>query len=83
MTGLLAISTTIRSCLEVMRVAKLEPCPFCGSTAVIESFAVRKGYEANVQCTGCLAVMPTVAYDLEETAFLEAKRTWNMRVKHG
>lgn len=63
--------------------AKLKPCPFCGGNAIIESFSVRKGFEANVSCTECLANMPTITFDFEETAYLEAIKDWNRRADNG
>lgn len=62
---------------------ELKPCPFCGSKAIIESFSVRKGFEANVSCTECLANMPTITFDFEETAYLEAIKDWNRRADNG
>ena len=61
----------------------LKPCPFCGSKAIIESFSVRKGFEATVSCTECLANMPTITFDFEETAYLEAIKDWNRRANNG
>lgn len=61
------------------RIEELKPCPFCGHDAVIEVFKVRKGYEATVQCTGCLANMPTITFDYEEEAEKEAIKAWNSR----
>lgn len=54
-------------------------CPFCGSTAFIETFKVRKGYEANVHCNKCLANMPTMTFDTEEEAYYQAVADWNTR----
>ncbi len=59
---------------------ELIPCPFCGFTASIETFKVRKGYEANVHCDYCLASMSTITYDTEEEAYLAAIKAWNRRV---
>lgn len=54
-------------------------CPFCGGSATVEYHPTRKGYEAVVQCTGCLVNMPTVAFDSADEAINEAERTWNRR----
>ena len=59
---------------------ELKPCPFCGNRdAFLESFKVRKGYEAAVQCNGCLAQMVTITYDTEEEAIESAEKAWNRR----
>ena len=58
---------------------ELKPCPFCGAEATIESFAVRKGFEANIMCTGCLVNIPTITYDTEQEAILAVERNWNRR----
>lgn len=62
---------------------ELERCPFCGCPAVIEPMKVRKGYEADVHCNGCLASIHTTTYDTEEEAVAEGVRAWNKRVAHG
>lgn len=59
--------------------AGLKPCPFCGADAVIETFRVRKGFQANVSCTFCLAHMLTITFDFEEEAYLNAIKDWNRR----
>lgn len=59
---------------------ELKPCPFCGNCdAFLESFKVRKGYEAVVQCNGCLVHMGTITYDTEEEAIEAVKKAWNRR----
>lgn len=58
---------------------ELKPCPFCGSEAMLESFKVRKGYEANVVCCECLVNMPTITYDTEEEAIQAVVRDWDRR----
>ena len=60
---------------------ELKPCPFCDWSASIETFKVRKGYEANVQCDCCLASMATITYDTEEEARQNAIKAWNRRTK--
>lgn len=62
---------------------KLKPCPFCGGEATIESFQVRKGFEAVIQCCGCLVNMPTITYDDEETAKENSVKAWNRRTEEG
>ena len=59
--------------------AELKPCPFCGGEALIESFVVRKGFEACVVCCDCLVSMPTITFDTEEEAIDRATRDWNRR----
>lgn len=59
---------------------ELKPCPFCGRGAVIETFKARKGYEATILCTGCLANMPTITYDTEDEAEKKVIEAWNRRV---
>lgn len=62
---------------------KLKPCPFCGFTASIETFKVRKGYEANVHCNKCLANIPTITLDSEEESYYQAVTCWNTRTTTG
>lgn len=65
-----------------MKTPELKPCPFCGGEAVLESFTVRKGYEAVIHCNGsCLANMPTITFETEEEANKRAVDTWNRRAK--
>ena len=67
-----------------MRDHELKPCPFCGNCdALLESFAVRKGYEAVVQCNGCLATMATITYDTEKEAIEDVEKAWNRRADNG
>lgn len=63
--------------------AELKPCPFCGGKAMVESFAVRKGFEANIVCTDCLVNMPTITYDTEEEAIAAVEKAWNRRADNG
>lgn len=63
--------------------AELKACPFCGGEALIESFTVRKGFEACVVCCGCLVSMPTITFDTEEEAINRAERDWNRRADNG
>ena len=63
--------------------AELKPCPFCGSEALLDEFTVRKGFEACIVCTGCLADMPTITYDTEEEARNAAIEAWNRRANDG
>ncbi len=61
---------------------ELKPCPFCGAkNPIVNSFEVRKGYEANVQCENCLVYMPSITYDSRQEAENEAIREWNRRAK--
>lgn len=60
---------------------QLKLCPFCGATASLESFAVRKGYAATAFCDSCLAQIPTITYDTEEEAKMEAIEAWNRRAE--
>lgn len=61
---------------------KLEPCPFCGGEALLESYRARKGYEASIQCNQCLCSMSTITYDEEETAIEDVVKAWNRRVEN-
>ena len=58
---------------------ELKPCPFCGHEAYLESFPVRKGFEAVVQCYNCNANMQTVTFDTEEAAQQSIAEEWNRR----
>lgn len=60
----------------------LEKCPFCGNEAILEVFEVRKGWEATVACTNCLANMPTITYDTSEEAEFSAVKDWNSRTRN-
>ena len=55
-------------------------CPCCGSEACIEVFPARKGFEANIQCCGCLLSMGTTTYDTPAQAAEAALTDWNKRV---
>lgn len=57
----------------------LKPCPFCGATALLESFKERKGYGATVHCNSCLAAITTITYDTEKEAVDDAMWAWNRR----
>ena len=59
---------------------ELLPCPFCGGEALFEGLVARKGFEASVVCSGCLAYMPTITYDTEQEAEDAAIKAWNRRV---
>ena len=59
--------------------SELKPCPFCGHSAYLESSTVRKGYEAVVHCSGCLAFVDTITYNTEEMAISVAASAWNRR----
>ncbi len=59
---------------------ELELCPFCGYEPVLESFPVRKGFEATITCNDCGACIQTVTCDTEEQAIADAKKKWNRRV---
>ena len=62
---------------------KLLPCPFCGGTALLEEFSVRKGFESCIVCSDCLATMPTISYDTQEEATEAVVEDWNRRAKDG
>ncbi len=62
---------------------ELKPCPFCGNKdAFVESMQVRKGYEANIQCNGCLASIHIITFDGEEEAIKQVCEDWNRREYH-
>lgn len=42
---------------------------------------VRKGWEADAHCNGCLASIHTITYDTEEQAVNAAAQAWNCRFK--
>lgn len=46
---------------------------------MLESFKVRKGYEAAIHCSNCLAIMNTITYDNEEDATEACIKAWNRR----
>ena len=58
----------------------VKDCPCCGHTACIEVFPVRKGFEASIQCCGCLLNMGTTTYDTPAQAAEAALADWNKRV---
>lgn len=58
---------------------KLKPCPFCGGEALLNSYESRKGYDAYVECCGCLIQMITVTFDTKEEAEAKAISAWNRR----
>jgi hypothetical protein len=60
--------------------AELKQCPFCGREAFLESYRVRKGYEASIQYNQCLCSMSTITYDEEETAIESVTKAWNRRI---
>jgi Lar family restriction alleviation protein len=60
--------------------SELKKCPFCGYEAVLETMTVRKGWEADAHCNGCLASFHTITYDTEEEAIAAAMAGWNQRV---
>lgn len=62
-----------------MELMKLKPCPFCGGEAFMESWIARKGFEANVHCNSCSAMVYTITYDFEEQAEKNAIEQWNRR----
>ena len=55
-------------------------CPCCGSSSLIEVFQVRKGWEADIHCNGCLLNYHTITYDTPEEAGDAALKGWNNRV---
>lgn len=60
-------------------VMELKHCPFCGSTASVESFKERKGYAATAHCDSCAAEITTITYDTEKEAKVRAHWAWNRR----
>lgn len=58
---------------------ELKPCPCCGYEAVMETMTVRKGWEADVHCNGCLLSMHTITYDTEAEAVAHVTADWNRR----
>lgn len=67
----------------VMTKASVASCPCCGGEAVLDSFTVRKGYEANVHCNGgCLLSMQTITCDTLEEAEGAALSAWNHRAAY-
>lgn len=58
---------------------ELKRCPFCEYEAVLETMQVRKGWEADIHCNGCLASIHTITHDTEQEAIDAAKRDWNNR----
>lgn len=60
-----------------MKNEKLKPCPHCGGEGMLESFRVRKGYEATIHCNNCLAIMPTITYDTEKESIEACIEAWN------
>jgi len=54
-------------------------CPFCGGEPLMETFSVRKGYEANIHCDKCSASISTITYDTEGEAILNCLKNWNRR----
>ena len=60
----------------------LKPCPFCGNEAFIESYLARKGYEATIHCTECLAMINTITYDTESEAVEKVTKAWNRRANN-
>ena len=59
--------------------SELKPCPFCGGKALLNSYKSRKGYDAYVECAGCLVQMITVTCDTIQEAENEAIEAWNRR----
>lgn len=59
--------------------SELEVCPCCGAEAVLETMRVRKGWEADIQCTDCGLNMHTITLDTEEEAITVATDKWNRR----
>ena len=55
-------------------------CPCCGNTAFIESYEVRKGYEADIHCSGCMLNYHTITFDTENDAIEDALNGWNKRI---
>lgn len=52
-------------------------CPLCGHKAIIETYSVRKGYEATIHCTNCLLNLPSITFDTEEEAAKSVIDQWN------
>lgn len=62
---------------------EINPCPCCGYEAVQESMKVRKGWESDIHCNGCLLSMHTITYDTEEQAIAACTAAWNRRAESG
>jgi hypothetical protein len=58
---------------------ELKRCAHCGCHAVMETMQVRKGWEADAHCNGCLVSLHTITYDTEEEAIAAAIKGWNNR----
>lgn len=58
----------------------INPCPLCGRKVVLESFQVRKGWEASIHCE-CLLSMSTITCDTKEEAEYLAISAWNSQVE--
>lgn len=58
---------------------ELKPCPFCGGNALLESMAVKKGFEALIQCNCKCVFMQTITYDTEAEAIEAVINDWNRR----
>ena len=62
---------------------ELKPCPFCGYHAVFSMYIARKGYEGEVECNQCGAVIRTITLDTIEDAEKEVIEAWNRRADNG
>lgn len=64
--------------------SELKSCPFCGyEHTALETMQVRKGWEADAQCLGCLANMHSITYDTEQKAVEAITQAWNTRTQAG
>ena len=58
---------------------ELKPCPCCGYEAIMYTEQVRKGWEAEINCNGCLLSYHTITYDFEQEAENAGIEAWNLR----
>ena len=59
---------------------ELKRCPCCGERIpFVEAMQVRKGWEADIQCS-CLLSLHTITYDTGEEAVSAATTAWNRRI---
>lgn len=52
-------------------------CPLCGHEVIIETYKVRKGYEATIHCDDCLLSLTSITFDTEEDAANYVLEKWN------
>lgn len=52
-------------------------CPLCGHEVIIETYKVRKGYEAAIHCDNCLLNLSSITFDTEREAASCVLEKWN------